>query len=39
MIELGIERADIQEGHDILDLGCGWGVFLFMLLKNIHLYL
>lgn len=27
MIELYIERADIQEGHDILDLGCGWGSF------------
>ena len=27
MIELYIKRADIQEGHDILDLGCGWGSF------------
>ena len=27
MIELYIQRADIQEGHDILDLGCGWGSF------------
>lgn len=27
MLELYIERADIQEGHDILDLGCGWGSF------------
>ena len=27
MIELYIERADIQEGQDILDLGCGWGSF------------
>ena len=27
MIELYIERADIQDGHDILDLGCGWGSF------------
>ena len=27
MIELYIERADIQKGHDILDLGCGWGSF------------
>ena len=28
MLELYIERADIQEGHDILDLGCGWGRIL-----------
>ena len=27
MLELYVERADIQEGQDILDLGCGWGSF------------
>ncbi|MEL0238663.1 MAG: class I SAM-dependent methyltransferase, partial [Gammaproteobacteria bacterium] len=27
MIELYIQRADIQEGQAILDLGCGWGSF------------
>ena len=27
MLELYIDRADIKNGHDILDLGCGWGSF------------
>ena len=27
MLELYIERADIKNGHEILDLGCGWGSF------------
>jgi cyclopropane-fatty-acyl-phospholipid synthase len=27
MIDLYIQRADIQEGQAILDLGCGWGSF------------
>ena len=27
MLELYIQRADIQEGQAILDLGCGWGSF------------
>ena len=27
MIELYIKRAEIQEGQEILDLGCGWGSF------------
>lgn len=27
MIELYIQRAEIQEGQQILDLGCGWGSF------------
>jgi len=27
MLELTIERADIQNGQTVLDLGCGWGSF------------
>ena len=27
MLELYLERADIKNGHEILDLGCGWGSF------------
>ena len=27
MLKLYIERADIENGHEILDLGCGWGSF------------
>lgn len=27
MLELTIERADIQNGNTVLDLGCGWGSF------------
>ena len=27
MLELYIERADIKNGQEILDLGCGWGSF------------
>ena len=34
MLELYIERADIQEGHDILDLGCGWGSFSLYVAKK-----
>ena len=25
MLELTIKRADIKDGHKILELGCGWG--------------
>ncbi len=25
MLELSCERAGIEDGHDVLDLGCGWG--------------
>ena len=27
MLDLYIERANIQNGQEILDLGCGWGSF------------
>ncbi len=27
MLKLYIERADIKNGHEVLDLGCGWGSF------------
>lgn len=27
MLDLVYERADIQPGHSVLDLGCGWGAF------------
>lgn len=27
MLELYCQRADLQEGQEILDLGCGWGSF------------
>jgi cyclopropane-fatty-acyl-phospholipid synthase len=27
MLELSAERAQIEDGHSILDLGCGWGAF------------
>ena len=27
MLNLYIERAGVQDGQDILDLGCGWGSF------------
>ena len=27
MLDLYIERAQIKNGHEILDLGCGWGSF------------
>lgn len=27
MLELYLQRADIQDGQEVLDLGCGWGSF------------
>lgn len=27
MLDLTAERAQIEDGHSILDLGCGWGAF------------
>jgi len=27
MLDLTTERAAIEDGHSILDLGCGWGAF------------
>ena len=29
MLKLYIDRADIKDGHEVLDLGCGWGSFSF----------
>ena len=30
MLKLYIERAEIKNGQEVLDLGCGWAVFLYM---------
>ena len=27
MLKLYIDRAEIKDGHEVLDLGCGWGSF------------
>eukprot|EP01029_Cantina_marsupialis_P011648 TRINITY_DN2590_c0_g3_i1.p1 TRINITY_DN2590_c0_g3~~TRINITY_DN2590_c0_g3_i1.p1 ORF type:complete len:340 (+),score=27.19 TRINITY_DN2590_c0_g3_i1:75-1094(+) len=40
MLKKTIERAEIQDGHDILELGCGWGsLSLYMAQKfpNSHI--
>ena len=34
MLELYIERANIKDGHEILDLGCGWGSFSLYVAKK-----
>lgn len=34
MLELYIERANIKDGHEILDLGCGWGSFSLYIAKK-----
>ena len=34
MLELYIERANIRDGHKILDLGCGWGSFSLYIAKK-----
>lgn len=34
MLALCCERADIQDGQQILDLGCGWGSMSFWLLEH-----
>ena len=34
MLELYIERANIKDGHKILDLGCGWGSFSLYIAKK-----
>ena len=34
MLELYIERANIRDGHEILDLGCGWGSFSLYVAKK-----
>jgi cyclopropane-fatty-acyl-phospholipid synthase len=31
MLALTLERADVQDGHSILDLGCGWGALTLYL--------
>ena len=34
MLELSIERADLKDGQDVLELGCGWGsLSLYMAAK------
>ena len=34
MLELTVDRAQIQDGHSILDLGCGWGSLSLYLAKQ-----
>ena len=34
MLELYIERANIRDGYEILDLGCGWGSFSLYVAKK-----
>ncbi|GIX42219.1 MAG: cyclopropane-fatty-acyl-phospholipid synthase [Leptospiraceae bacterium] len=34
MLNLYIERAEIKNGHSILDLGCGWGSFSLYLAER-----
>ena len=33
MLDLYIERANILDGQEILDLGCGWGSFSYAAAK------
>ena len=34
MLDLYIKRADIKDGYNILDLGCGWGSFSLYVAKR-----
>jgi len=34
MLKLYIDRADIKDGHKVLDLGCGWGSFSFYIAER-----
>ena len=34
MLELYIERAEIKNGQEVLDLGCGWGSFSLYVAKK-----
>ena len=34
MLELTIKRADIKDGHKILELGCGWGAITLTMAKK-----
>ena len=34
MLELYTKRADIKNGHEVLDLGCGWGSFSLYLAEK-----
>lgn len=34
MLDLTVERAGIEDGHRVLDLGCGWGALTFRLLER-----
>jgi len=40
MLDLTAERAQIEDGHSILDLGCGWGAFsLYAAARFPHSYI
>ena len=34
MLKLSCERAEIKDGHSILELGCGWGSLTCYMAKN-----
>tara|TARA_Y100001970_G_C14221937_1_gene853218 strand:- start:441 stop:1475 length:1035 start_codon:yes stop_codon:yes gene_type:complete len=34
MLELSIERSKIEDGHTILELGCGWGSLTLLMAKK-----
>ena len=34
MLQLYLDRAGIQANQNILDLGCGWGAFLYLLQRS-----
>ena len=34
MLKLTCERAEIKDGHDILELGCGWGAISLWMAEN-----
>ncbi len=34
MLKLTVERADLQDGQDILELGCGWGSMTLWVAEN-----
>ncbi|TXT60024.1 MAG: hypothetical protein BAJALOKI2v1_140009 [Promethearchaeota archaeon] len=37
MLELTCKRAKIEDGQEILELGCGWGSLVFYMLEHFHL--
>lgn len=34
MLDLTLERAGVEDGHRVLDLGCGWGALTFRVLET-----